>query len=602
VPAEVLANIGPQQTPADDPEHLWPVFLGRVLRDNSDPTHPVYSVDLSNRPYAGLVGEAVRAPSGDASVVVGNAPNPSTETDAAPLVATRLAVYLAEDQCGVREALRIDSDGELTINGKARIYGDVQLSGGALEFQVGSGTAATRNCGTTPTGEAMPWSIYRYHCNGSGTSGVQQLRLELPDDGGGAGEVVIGAWSPDDKVFKPVLTVSNNSTVVVHGNLVVEGRIDQVAPQSTASAARKLTAEAENFLLGSYAGGIGGANLQIGKFYHSPFGEAVDLNTPKGIENAVNYIAADNTRLQTLIAVLLANPVVSHDYVAGLLATDSGRRLVMDRLATDPSARNGFALLLKENVYRDVLEPFAGNLVQTADGREAIMTKLPSASSELNAFADLLTDARFVNRTDEFAGAVVRTDDGRRGVMQSLPANSTELNSFSGLLQEAAYADRLPTFAHDLMATDAGRRASLEHGLPLNSAALAAYAALLRDFYPAWLDAILATAQGTPAGTAAIAANLLATAGGRSAAVQELLGNANNLQDVVDQLLNDTEGRRATAYSFDGTGAGDAAATARRTKFADLDWLSLGHAPATPADWTAQYGRFAATLRPRMCP
>lgn len=604
VPTEILNTYGPHQAPVDDPKQQWPVYLGRILRDNSDPENPVYSVDMSNRPFAGLVGEAIKAPSGRAAVLLGNEVR-KTE-DQSLVEASRFSVLLSEDECNVREALRIDSDGEITIKGKASVYGDVQMSSGAIEFKVGVGANGATPCYQSPPGDdsesARPWRIYRYHCTSDG-AGVEQLRVEMSPRGGEAGEVVIGAWSPDDKAFKPVLTVSNDNKVIVHGDLIVEGQTTGEIQALQPALGPVMTAEAENFLLASYAGGIGGANLQIGKFYHSPFGEAVDLNTPEGIKNAIDYISADNARLQALIDTLMDNPVVSLEYVTALMGEDSGRRLVMDQLVTNPSARNGFAGLLQENVYSDVLDPFAVNMVATSDGREAIMGSLTPSSNELQTFADLLTDARFTDRADEFAAATARTDTGREGFMDALLANSTELNAFSGLLNRAdnLYDDRLPAFARNVMATDEGRRQSLEEGMPLNSAELAAFAELLRDFYEPRLRQILDTIKQTDPGADIIANNLLATGGGQAAAVRDLVADDPRMLDFVNRLLDEQNGRRATADSFEGENAGDAAAQARREAFSNLDWLGLG-APATPADWLANYVRFTNTIRPTLCP
>lgn len=605
VPREVLNNIGPHLTPPDDPQQQWPVYLGRILRDNSDPENPVYSVDLANRPYAGLVGEAIKAPSGRAAVFLGDEVVAATDENSAAVQSSRFSVVLSDDECSEREALRIDACGEITVKGKASVHGDVQVEGGAVEFKVGESTSAVESCNASPTSgpgsSPRPWRMYRYKCKDATTSDeVEQLRIEMSPQFGEKGEVVIGAWSPDEERFKPVLSVSNDNKVTVHGDLIVQGQTTGQITSSLSTLARKMTPEAENFLLGSYAGGIGGANLQIGKFYHSPFGEAVDLNTPEGIKNAIDYISADSARLDALVDVLFDNPVASQAFVEKLMGEDSGRRLVMDQLVTNPSARNGFSALLQENVYSDVLDPFALNIVATSDGREAIMNGLVSSSSELATFADLLTDARYTDRADEFAGAVSKTNEGREGFMQALTAASAELTSFTQLLTNATYFDRLPRFAESIMATETGRRSTIEDGMPLNSTQLQNFAELLRDFYSDWLTQILDQIKLTDPGADAIANNLLATGSGRGAAVRDLMADVVRLQDMVNRILDEQLGRKATADSFEGLDAGDAAANTRRDLFSNLDWLLLG-SDATAADWTASYNRFATITRPRFC-
>lgn len=605
VPREVLNGFAPHQMTADDPQQQWPVYLGRILRDNTDPENPIYSVDLSDRPYAGLVGEAILAPSGRAKVRMGNEVrlNPTGDANQPLVESSRFSVELSEDECTQREALRIDGDGRITVKGRANVQGDVQIEDGSIEFKVGVGTAAS-SCYASPGGgaptPARPWRIYRYKCSHAAVE-QEQLRIEMSPTLGEAGQVVIGAWSADDETFKPVLTVSNDNRVIVHGDLIVEGQSIGLEATSGPSAARKMTPEAENFLLGSYASGIGGANLQIGKFYHSPFGEAVDLNTPEGIKNAIDYISADGTRLGALIDILFDNPVVAQDFIVKMMGEDSGRRQVLDQLVVNPSAQNGFAGLLRENVYNDVLAPFAQNMVATQDGREAIMSSLVSASNELQTFADLLTDPRFRDRADEFALGVSKSDEGRKGFMTGLSGGSTELTEFADLLTKNTYFDRLSVFAEKMMATEQGQREILQSGIPLNSQRLMDFADLLRDAFPDWTNQILDRIKSISAGADLIAANLLFTVAGRSAALRDLLLEFSRLQDFVNRLLNEQDGRRASAESLEGNSAGDAGATARRQAFVNLDWLALA-ANATPTDWKDHYERLQLALCPAACP
>src|SRR5436305_8968867 len=74
----------PHRTPPDDPEQAWPVFLGQVTRVPGNPD--TYSVNLDNRPYAGLIGEQLAAPNGKARLELGDL----ADND------LRFAVYLEE--------------------------------------------------------------------------------------------------------------------------------------------------------------------------------------------------------------------------------------------------------------------------------------------------------------------------------------------------------------------------------------------------------------------------------------------------------------------------------------------------------------------------
>ena len=66
-------DFSPNRMPPDEPTLEWPVYLGQIRRDLADAENP-YKVDLRGRPYAGLVGEAIRAPSGRALVQLGTDP------------------------------------------------------------------------------------------------------------------------------------------------------------------------------------------------------------------------------------------------------------------------------------------------------------------------------------------------------------------------------------------------------------------------------------------------------------------------------------------------------------------------------------------------
>ena len=67
-----LADYGFSATrmPPDDPALIWPVFLGQVTRGGPVDKR-TYAVNPADRPYAGLVGESVLAPSGETRVQIG---------------------------------------------------------------------------------------------------------------------------------------------------------------------------------------------------------------------------------------------------------------------------------------------------------------------------------------------------------------------------------------------------------------------------------------------------------------------------------------------------------------------------------------------------
>jgi hypothetical protein len=218
-------DFDPSRTPPDSPLDRWPVFLGQVERARPGPNKPyVYNVDLSDRPYAGLVGEAIQAPSGRARVQVGAERRDDTR---------RFAVFLQEPDVAdpsrpVEETeprLEIARDGALTMRSHTTINGDLTVNGGSLIFGVGS-----------PPVHAAPWRIY--HVIGKKPKDTtaprpEQLRIEMADPEsrpkGFVNQVAIGKWSAQAKQFVPCLTVDDDCTVTIYGTLVVHGLIKEQA-------------------------------------------------------------------------------------------------------------------------------------------------------------------------------------------------------------------------------------------------------------------------------------------------------------------------------------------------------------------------------------
>jgi hypothetical protein len=221
------------RTPPDCPKSYWPVYLGQII---NDPTQPQpFAVNLDNRPYAGLVGNAIDAPSGRARVQIG-----SERADDK----RRFAVFTrdAENPNRWRPRLAVHDDGEVKIRGNTSLYGNLTMSGGAIEFEAGSARASN----------APPWNIYHLSENGN-----QELRIEMaaPQAGGlgGRNQVVIGAWfkgidetGQETEKFHPCLTILDNGTVRIEGDLVVNGRViaRSITPRAVSQAAQNAAASA----------------------------------------------------------------------------------------------------------------------------------------------------------------------------------------------------------------------------------------------------------------------------------------------------------------------------------------------------------------------
>jgi hypothetical protein len=231
-------NFSPDRTPPDNPELSWPVFLGQIINDPTNQQQPL-AVKLDDRPYVGLVGEEITAPSGRARVQIGSDPVPGSQR--------RFGVFTRNQNASPQapkwlSRFEIDVDGELTVQGNANVQGNLVMNGGAVEFVAGPNRDAA----------APPWDIYHLK-----QGDVEELRIEMAAAPVGAiagnNRVVIGAWfkGPDEtgqekEEFHPCLTIRDDCTVEVSGNLVVKGKITakEIVGGQLSDAARNAAASA----------------------------------------------------------------------------------------------------------------------------------------------------------------------------------------------------------------------------------------------------------------------------------------------------------------------------------------------------------------------
>lgn len=293
---EADRNFAPQRHPPDDPQQDWPVFLGQVERKPPSGSDPLYTVNLARRPYVRLVGEAIQDP------------------------AKRSLIELQPDRFAISGPggadpphLQIDAEGGLDLRGKTTLEGDLTMRGGAIEFRAGSARAQT--------GAKMPhpWRIYRpaYRIPDPTAESTDQkkpdfeqeeLRIEMAGGTGGYNQVVIGVWSAEDEAFKPCLTIRDDCSVVVHGNLFVQGQVTEQVARVEAP----LTAEANNFRQAAALTGMGGAGILQHQFYQSPFEGELNLmarllGRTEGRTALANSMQANPTQLNNFAAQLKAN-------------------------------------------------------------------------------------------------------------------------------------------------------------------------------------------------------------------------------------------------------------------------------------------------------
>jgi hypothetical protein len=278
----------PMRIPPDSPNKQWPVFLGQVTRTGATPP---YIVSPTGRPYAGLVGESLEAPSGETRLQIGQGEQPGDTPG--------FAVFLpAVEQQKQGASLQIDNLNQITLRGDTTVTGDVILTSGALEFPVAAPAPPPKAAGIKmaeeAAAEAQPWKIYVAPNSKGGTD----LRIEMAAETGTPNRVAIGAFSADDKKFSPCLTVDEDCTVTVEKDLRVGGAIRNIDGGVPRIVTNGLTQEAQEFLLGSLMSGVAGAGAVLGRFFQAPAPSPADV---------ADFFAADPDQAVALIHMVKRN-------------------------------------------------------------------------------------------------------------------------------------------------------------------------------------------------------------------------------------------------------------------------------------------------------
>ena len=326
---------------------------------------PVSYTHLDVYKRQGLVGEVIHTPARRARLVVGQA-----LADVAPQDGRRFAVHLRatdDDPCGVVATGVASTDeaqleivtrhaGEawttkVDVRGATTVHGSVAIAGGALEIKDE----------TPPPNFARPWQVYRVTRPADDDKGtIHEMRVELPArQEEEIAQLVIGAWSAEEKRFRPCLTVTNACTVIVHGKLIaadfltrVEGApdtdSDATAPAYLHSAG--LTPEARSQLMGMLGSGIVGAKLRD----IVPSRDTIPIITRQvaARRNAAAATPAHSTleSLETLTDVLARTSEEEMKSLLGRIFTDKPelaervravRNLITDKLPRAPQAGGG---------------------------------------------------------------------------------------------------------------------------------------------------------------------------------------------------------------------------------------------------------------------
>jgi hypothetical protein len=324
-PGVPAGDLAAQGLLAEEPERVWPVYLGRLVRlpkePDGTPPVPPFRLASARRPYAGLRGASVEAPSEDARLELGG-----TAADR-----RRLAILTADDKDDkddkheLQRRVDLDADGTLSVNAGAELRGtdlgpagttpaSLRLAPGLTGQPRSSAWLTFAEPLPPPPTRAWPWRLYRTKVNVDDRE-LDQLRIEIQHPGEtddpSRYRLVVGQWR--DGRFDPSLTVSADGTVTVEGTLVPRGPVTQGAVGAVASGLvlddilRKLAA-------GSITidAAFGGARVETGLL-------RIDLDAPAGPEDdtAFQYTLGLVNLTTGLIGHIEALQTISFDLVRG---------------------------------------------------------------------------------------------------------------------------------------------------------------------------------------------------------------------------------------------------------------------------------------------
>ncbi|MFF0097534.1 hypothetical protein ACFYSF_47730 [Streptomyces canus] len=221
-PADLVA--GARRQDDVDPARRWPVYLGRVTFDRTRPDAEP-EIDLDRRATIGLVGTTVATPDGFVWLELTEDADPAVE------------VHLPDGAGGTRTLLRVSADAGVELDATLTVDGELVLRGGSLTVLPGALAPAA----------AAPaeWSVS--HAEDDVT---HDLRVAMPAaDDSVPNRLAVGAWR--DGQFTPSLVIDGAGTLMVFGNLVVEGRL-----QATSVQEAQLSEEARAALAGGQTAGL----------------------------------------------------------------------------------------------------------------------------------------------------------------------------------------------------------------------------------------------------------------------------------------------------------------------------------------------------------
>ena len=281
VPESAL-DASPEHVLPDDPAQAWPVYLGRIGVGIAGAAP--YRIELAELAYATLVGASVHTPAGHHWLQIGDEEAADNR---------RFTISLPDEQGSNVDRLALGRDGDLTLRGKSRLSAAVTsalMGDGDLALLGTAPDDSATGIGLDPLGAtpetALPWQCYRTAVElmlGEQTINVNQLRFEMfhPGEEGDPARARWAVGQLDGGVFKSLLRVRSDGTVIIDGDLWVGGQLIEGAIPADV--------EDERFrdeLLERWTKGLTLAGTEVDAYYELPI--TVELeNSVSG--SAVTY-------------------------------------------------------------------------------------------------------------------------------------------------------------------------------------------------------------------------------------------------------------------------------------------------------------------------
>jgi hypothetical protein len=249
------AAFGPTDAPPDDPAEQAPLFIGQLRRPDRPGDQPI--IDESGRAYVELKASAVTAVEGTARIDLAGDDGP-------------FAIYAGADPSQLSRRLALGADGELTVEEGVTVNGQVTVGG---------------QVGLQPGAAANGWGLQLVSLP---EASVSELRVQMgPPTGSQSRRTVIGS-SGQSGAFKPLLTIGEDGTVTVSGDMVVSGTVRADGGVVPA----ELDGQANQYATAALTSGIGASGALLDKLSSGSFNPYTGKTSTGSISAATSQLVS----------------------------------------------------------------------------------------------------------------------------------------------------------------------------------------------------------------------------------------------------------------------------------------------------------------------